>query len=391
MAEKLKVLLTHSAELTRTKGLEGVLLRLMNLARSLVDADRSSIFLHDKERGELWTIVAHDVSEIRIPQDAGIAGHVFRTGEGLCVADAARDPRFHPAVDETSGYRTGNLLAVPLRAKRGGHLGVLEVVNKEHGKPFSGEDMDLLAHVALYASSAIENAELEIRLRQMETERLAAYARLAQAVAHEIRNPLMALGGLLQRMAGRETDPSAGARLETLLAEVRRLDGVMREVDRFVGLPPPVHGQVSLKRLVQGAFEAWEDEWRRANLHPSFSPRSEDLLISLDATLVQEAFFQIFREILRRPPGGTLLPVEWRSKEGEVEIVLGEVSKGMRLSEPLTPELGGQPWRIGLHLLMAHKILSDHGGRLCLAAESDSALPLVIRLPRKGPFPGITD
>ena len=74
------------------------------LAREAVremDADRSSIFLLDEARQELWSRVALGVGKqvIRFPADRGIAGHVATTGEILNVADPYADPRFNPNVD----------------------------------------------------------------------------------------------------------------------------------------------------------------------------------------------------------------------------------------------------------------------------------------------------
>ena len=71
--------------------------------------------------------------EIRIPAQAGIAGAAFSGGEVLVVPDAYADPRFNRAVDRASGYRTRNILAVPIIDKTGERLGVVQVLNKRGG------------------------------------------------------------------------------------------------------------------------------------------------------------------------------------------------------------------------------------------------------------------
>src|SRR5262249_8340413 len=74
----------------------------LNIAQ-LLDADRATLFLVDPERGELWSKVAQHEGErsleIRLPIDAGIAGHVARTGVPLNVPDAYAEPLFRQDVD----------------------------------------------------------------------------------------------------------------------------------------------------------------------------------------------------------------------------------------------------------------------------------------------------
>ena len=78
----------------------------------MLEADRSTLFLVDEAKQELWSRVAKgkDLSEIRIPLSAGIAGHVARTGETVNIADAYRDPRFNIDVDHRTGYHTRTIL-----------------------------------------------------------------------------------------------------------------------------------------------------------------------------------------------------------------------------------------------------------------------------------------
>jgi CheY-like chemotaxis protein len=130
-------------------------------------ADRASIFLLNPERGELWARVALGVGDevIRFPADRGIAGHVVRTGEPLNVPDPYADPRFNPAVDRQTGYRTRGILCAPLRARAGRVIGALQVLNKLDGGPFTAEDERLAAALARRCAAAIENALLYEQLR----------------------------------------------------------------------------------------------------------------------------------------------------------------------------------------------------------------------------------
>ena len=133
------------------------------LAREAVgemEADRSSIFLLDEARQELWSRVALGVGEqtIRFPATRGIAGHVASTGELLNVPDPYADPRFNPTVDRQTGYRTRSILCGPLRARDGRIVGVLQILNKRGDGPFLAADVKRFQRVMSRCSLAIENA-----------------------------------------------------------------------------------------------------------------------------------------------------------------------------------------------------------------------------------------
>lgn len=143
------------------------------LAREAVgdmQADRSSIFLLDEARRELWSRVALGMGEqiIRFPSDRGIAGHVATTGEVLNVQNPYADERFNPAVDRQTGYRTRSILCGPLRARDGRIVGVLQVLNKRGDGPFIAEDVLRFERVSTRCALAIENALTYDRLRREE-------------------------------------------------------------------------------------------------------------------------------------------------------------------------------------------------------------------------------
>ena len=128
-------------------------------AARLVEADRSTIFLLDKDKRELWSWVALDSEEIRFDARLGIAGAVAMSGEVINVKDAQQDPRFYLDVDQDTGYQTKSVLAVPLKNYDGEIIGTFEVLNKKKGA-FNSEDEDILQALASNAAIAIETAQL---------------------------------------------------------------------------------------------------------------------------------------------------------------------------------------------------------------------------------------
>jgi signal transduction protein with GAF and PtsI domain len=109
---------------------ECVLRRIVDEARTLVGSEVASVFLVDTSRQELYSTVNSTGEELRVPITCGIAGHVASTGEPLIIPDAYSDPRFNKAVDMKTGFRTRNIMCVPMKVKNGNVIGVAQLINK---------------------------------------------------------------------------------------------------------------------------------------------------------------------------------------------------------------------------------------------------------------------
>ncbi|MFB3921791.1 MAG: GAF domain-containing protein [Terriglobia bacterium] len=155
------ILLEVMNSLTQERDLGRLLHKIMHKTLEVMNAERSTLFLLDESKQELWSKVAEGVGtkEIRVPVGAGIAGHVARTGETVNIADAYQDPRFNPEVDRKTGYHTRTILCMPMKSPEGRMLGVIQVLNKHDGV-FTEEDERLLDALESQAAIAVQNALL---------------------------------------------------------------------------------------------------------------------------------------------------------------------------------------------------------------------------------------
>jgi Nif-specific regulatory protein len=145
-------------------------------ATRLLDCDRSSIFVWDREQRELVACPALGVEgeTLRIPDTVGIVGEVVAKDQTIKVDNAYKDPRFHPEVDKQSGYKTKNLVCVPVHDAEGRLMGAFECINKNRGS-FTDEDVDSLKQLGMHAATAIRNTrewEQLIRTREQLTEQI---------------------------------------------------------------------------------------------------------------------------------------------------------------------------------------------------------------------------
>jgi len=141
--------------------IDKLLRKIMGIATELLEAERSTLFVHDPVRDELWSRVAEGLAarEIRIPSNVGIAGEVFTARRPINIPDAYSDPRFNPDIDRRTGFRTRSILCVPVINKHGIPVGVVQVLNRQGG-PFSNRDQRRLEMLAAQSAIALENARL---------------------------------------------------------------------------------------------------------------------------------------------------------------------------------------------------------------------------------------
>ena len=150
-------------------------------------ADRCTVFLYDKEKNEIWSKVAlgMESQEIRFPADKGLAGYVVKTGETVNIQDAYTDPRFNPEVDKQTGYKTKNVLCMPIKNNNQEIIGAFQVLNKTRGV-FSKSDEDLLEAIGGSASITLENAQLFKQQQELYKEQKLLFESFINTLAASI-------------------------------------------------------------------------------------------------------------------------------------------------------------------------------------------------------------
>ena len=176
-----------SRAMVAAEDLDQLLELIVDRSMELLRAERATVFLYDAQRNELVSRVAAGADEIRFPADRGIAGEAVSKAATINVPDAYADKRFNPEVDRKTGFRTRNILSVPLQGHNADMVGVLQVLNKADG-PFADYDVTLAETLAAQAGVALQRASLlEHYLQKQQMQR-------AMAIARDIQQDLLPEG-----------------------------------------------------------------------------------------------------------------------------------------------------------------------------------------------------
>jgi signal transduction histidine kinase len=405
LSRLMKVGVAISSELD----LDALLRTISQTTSQLLQAERSTVFLVDRAKGELWSRVAEglDRGEIRIPMHTGIAGLVATTGAPVRISNAYTDPRFNPEVDKRTGFQTRNILCSPMRNPRGQVIGVFQVLNKRGGD-FTPLDEQLLASLSSQVAVAAENAQLydEVQraynqLRQLDRMK----AGFLNSLSHELRTPLAPILGyseILLSGAMGALPASAARGLQAIQESGKRLLTLIESLLAFVRLE---QGQMALNReplelapLVAGVVEPAQAKAGERKLTVTSEVAEGLPLILADPQELTMALTHLLDNATKFTPAGGTVTVRARLVAGEgggpaAEIAVQDTGMGIpadlhdkiferfyQVDSSITRQFGG----VGIGLAVVKQIIEAHGSRVVVESEPGKGSTFRFILPAAG-------
>jgi GAF domain-containing protein len=168
--DKLRAVLNICRRMSSTTDLSSLQALITREAKELLQADRVSVFLFNRDNCELWSVISQEGMVMRFDARLGIAGAVAMTGRAINVADAYEHPLFYKEVDVETGYHTQTLLAVPLHGLDGAVIGVGEATNKIGGV-FTDEDAEILTSLAARLADILQHSAIAAEVNTENLER----------------------------------------------------------------------------------------------------------------------------------------------------------------------------------------------------------------------------
>ena len=383
--------------------LDELVVKALQVATEAVNAECGSILLADPPSKQL--IFHHSIgtssvpSGTAIPWDQGLAGTVFQSGDPIVVADAQKDPRHLESIDRLTGYRTQDLITLPLKRWEGDPIGVLQVMNKREGL-LNGEDLAILTIVSAITASSIERARL------YQEARLAEVARLLGDIGHDIKNLLMPvvcgaelMQSDLHELVGealKRGDRRAKERFDRCQDVVqmvnnssRRIQDRVKEIaDCVKGLTtPPVFASCRLYRIVKEVIEtlSWWVDQKGVSIQTSGLDQLPEIVAD-ERRLFNALYNLINNAIPEVSRGGKIAIAAKEEPVGvSIHITVTDTGKGMppEIRDTLfTPAArSSKPGGTGLGTKIVKDVVDAHNGKISVESQLGIGTTFHIFLP----------
>ena len=229
-----------------------------------------------------------------------------------------------------------------------------------------------------------ETKEMEDRL--LQSERLAAVGNTVTHIAHEIKNPLLIIGGFARQLIkASELDDKARQKLAIIAEEVQRLEGMVAEMRDFVRPPAPQKAPGRLEPLLTEVLEFFQDNFQEHHIQVRRQEDGPLPLVSFDPKQIRQVLINLFKNAVEAMPQGGELLVATRVKGSDAAVSVTDTGEGMApevLANVFQPYYTTKEKGTGLGLAICDFIVKEqHGGRLEVESTPGKGSTFTIHLP----------
>ncbi len=380
---KLNLLIEAAKSINSILDLDKLLSVILETAIKSIHADRGTLYVVDEDKKEIWSKILRgkELVEIRLPLGKGLAGYVAETGEIINIPDVYQDSRFNPDIDKKSGYKTTNMLCMPMKNREGKIIGVFQLLNKKN-EPFNKSDEDFITALSTHASIAIENSKLAQAM--VNNERLSAVGRMANTIIHDIKNPMSTLRLYAQAIKQKANNDSA-----------KLADEIIRQVDRFVTMTQEILDfsrgvsstnieEVDLNEIMESVLTFLEKDLTKKNITLTKNLKHNGT-VKIDQEKMIRVFYNIASNAADAMSGGGNLSVETNKSKNYITISFTDTGSGMpeeikkKIFEPFITY--GKKHGTGLGMAIVKKIMDDHNGKIEIESELGKGTTITLYLP----------
>lgn len=229
---------------------------------------------------------------------------------------------------------------------------------------------------------------LDSQERLIHSERFAAVGEAAAYVSHEIKNPLMVIGGLAHQVERRVAEDAAALeKLRIIQEEVKRLETFLGDLRDFLRPLAPAKQEIDLNQVIKDVQilmgEAAQE--KGIYLEDRLDPRLPR--IEADANQIKQVLVNLIKNALEATEGNgrILLATEW--KDGQACLTVQDTGKGMPvevLEKIFHPFFTTKDKGTGLGLAVIHKVITDHHGTIMVESTAGRGSTFTVKLPQKG-------
>ena len=337
-------------------------------------------------------------ARISLDEKHSILIRTFREKRSFNVEKATSDPEVNPKI--MGWFGSPAFASVPLIAKEK-VIGLIAVDNLLSKRPITTGDLGFLTLLANQAALAIENSRLYGNLQEMNTqllqtqsrliqsEKLAALGEVVASITHEIKNPLVSIGGFARRLDRHFQESSPEKKyMRILIKEVRRLESILNETLAFSKEPSTSFALHPLNRIIEDTLFVLEGEFQERNISITKELAQNLPPLFSDPQQMKQVFLNLFVNSLQAMGKDGHLTVKTsvqrRNERTVLQVEVTDTGGGIRLEildNIFNPFFTTKHDGTGLGLAIAHKIITQHRGEIEVVNHPGVGATFRIRFP----------
>ncbi|MBN2312097.1 MAG: GAF domain-containing protein [Candidatus Hydrogenedentes bacterium] len=375
--------------------LDTLLERIMEESKQVAHAEACSLMLFDPDREELYFRVALGESgdqqtlkqEVRLKLNQGIAGVAAATRESINVEDARSDSRFYSQADTMTQFETRSLVAVPL-VDRDHLVGVLELLNKVGGGPFTETDVHVMEMFSGLVATVIANARLIDE--NLRAARLAAVGQAVAGLSHYTKNIIAGVGGsvdLISEGLKRDNIEHLQRSWPILKRSMRRISNLVEDMLAYSKARKPARRACDLREIVADV----SDTFWGLTVHKRITLDVDVDAVTRPICVDPDGLFRCLLNLLTNAADavadgtGTIRIAARFNAENQLEIDVADNGPGVpegdeeRIFDLFYSTKGSRG--TGLGLAVMRKIVVEHGGDVAVMRNPGGGALFRMRLP----------
>ncbi len=219
----------------------------------------------------------------------------------------------------------------------------------------------------------------------LQSERLAALGQLVAEVSHEIKNPLVMIGGYARQLLRSAPDPKSMSKLQIITDEVQRLEDLIGEL-RDLYRPKTLNlGVIDMAALLKEVQELIREEARKKQIQVVLEVPAAQVMVEGDKDKLKQVILNLSRNGMEAMNQGGKLTIGARCLEDRAEITISDEGPGIpepEMDKIFVPFYTTKKQGTGLGLSVSKRIIEEHpGGSFTLASGRDKGAVAKITMP----------
>jgi signal transduction histidine kinase len=387
--DELQMIIKAAELVNSTIRVDEVLKNIVDVATDLTGADRGTLYLVDKEKNELWSLITmgDEMREIRLKIGEGLAGFVAKSGETVNIKDVPKDTRFRSDTDRASGYNTRNMICFPIKNNKGEITGVLQLLNSSKGE-FNKRDEEFLNALSIHSAIALQNAELVEKL--LQAERVHSLGKMANFLIQDIKKPILVSKRYAEHLRSKQLPADTTQIVDMLLEQLGQVADLVQSTSSYSEGKTILRTiNVSLNNTLADYASRLEQNVESRNCK-IVTETDKDITVRLDV----KEFFQCYTHIVKNAcdamPDGGIVHVSTKRDDKKVKIYFKDSGLGIpegfkeKIFEPFMTH--GKKEGTGLGLSITRKVLEAHNGTIDVESSIGNGATFIITLPIASAF-----